>query len=450
MTPSSETLSGWGNTAPSRAVVERPRSAEEVAGALAESAGPIIARGLGRSYGDASQCAGGTVLLNRGLWTLSAIDPSTGSVTVGAGVSLDELLKVSIPAGFFIPVTPGTRQVTIGGAIAADIHGKNHHVDGSFMRHVSSMTLATPLGVEVVTETSDPALFWATAGGMGLTGVIIDATIALLPIESSYVSVDTERFNDLDGVMDAMISGDDRYRYSVAWVDCMTAGPRLGRGVLTRADHASLDELSPRQGRRPLMAPGAAKLTVPVTAPPGLVNKLTITAFNEAWFRKAPKKRDGEIQSLSTFFHPLDGISHWNRMHGPRGFLQYQFCVPDSESQLVRSAIERLAGAGIPSLIAVLKRFGPGDPGPLSFPIEGWTLALDVPLSPPGLPSVLDELDELVAGAGGRLYLAKDSRLAPALLRSMYPKTEALAEVRRRVDPKGLLASDLSRRLGID
>ena len=448
MTASPEMLAGWGNTSPSSAVVVHPRTASEVSDAL--RSGPVIPRGLGRSYGDPAQCAGGTVLSNRTLWHLSPIDPATGLVTAGSGVSLDELLGVAIPAGFFIPVTPGTRQVTIGGAIAADIHGKNHHVDGSFMSHVTSFTLATPQGVAVVTPESDPELFWGTAGAMGLTGVVIEATIQLIPIETGYVTVDTERFDSLDGVMDAMATGDHLYRYSVAWVDCMTSGPRLGRGVLTRGHHAGLEALTPKQARNPLAPPSGSMLTVPFTPPSGLLNRLSIKAFNEAWFRKAPKRRDAEVQSLGTFFHPLDGISMWNRLHGHRGFLQYQFAVDDAHGEVVRSAIEMLSGSDVPSFLAVLKRFGPGNPGPLSFPLEGWTLALDVPVGPSQLPRILDQLDHLVADAGGRLYLAKDSRLSPELFDVMYPRAIELEHLRQRVDPERVLRSDLSRRLGMD
>ena len=442
-----ELLAGWGNTAPSMAEVVRPRTEAEVA--LALSSGPIIARGLGRSYGDPAQCAGGTVLLNRGLWHLSPIDLASGTITVGAGVSLDEILRVSVAAGYFVAVTPGTRQVTVGGAIAADIHGKNHHLDGSFMNHVVSFRLATPLGEVTVTEESDPGLFWATGGAMGLTGVVLEATLALMPIESSWVSVDTERFENLDGVMDAMATGDADYRYSVAWVDCMTEGPRMGRAVLTRGDHAPRSALEGRSARHPLEPPAAPLLSVPLTPPSGLLNRLSISAFNEAWFRKAPKKADGELHSLSSFFHPLDGVDRWNRMHGPRGFLQYQFVVDDAHGEVVRTAIERLSSNKVPSFLAVLKRFGPGNPGPLSFPLEGWTLALDIPVGPPQLPAVLDQLDEIVSEAGGRLYLAKDSRLSPEMFATMYPRAADLMDVARRVDPEGRLSSDLSRRIGL-
>jgi decaprenylphospho-beta-D-ribofuranose 2-oxidase len=284
---------------------------------------------------------------------------------------------------------------------------------------------------------------------MGLTGVVTHATIQMIPIETSYVRVDTERFNDLDAIMSAMVSGDDAYRYSVAWVDCMTTGPRMGRGVLTRGDHASKSQVEAIREDRRLVAPNASMLTVPFTPPSGLLNRLSIKAFNEAWYRKAPQRRDGEIQSLGTFFHPLDGVAWWNRLHGHRGFLQYQFVVDDAHGDVVRHAIDVLSAASVPSFLAVLKRFGPSDPGPLSFPMKGWTLALDIPIGPARLSKVLDDLDRAVAEAGGRIYLAKDSRLSPELLRTMYPDLGKLEAIRRKIDPDGLLASDLSRRLAL-
>lgn len=448
MIPTSQaTLSGWGNTAPSRATLKRPRSASEVAEVIGAASNHVIARGLGRSYGDPAQTGGGTVIDNRGLVQRSMIDPETGTITLGSGVSLDELLREAIPAGYFVPVTPGTRQVTIGGAIAADIHGKNHHVDGSFMDHIEALTLVTPTGTFTISPSHDPELFWATAGGMGLTGVVVEATLRLMPIETSSVLVDTERFDDLDALMDAMVTGDHRYRYSVAWVDCMTKGARLGRGVLTRGDHAAADQVPLDKPR--LTPPGAPKLAIPFTAPKGLLNKFSIAAFNEAWFRKAPKHRDAEIQSLSTFFHPLDGVSMWNRLHGPRGFLQYQFVVPDSASAVVRQSMELLSSRSVPSFLAVLKRFGEGNSGLLSFPSAGWTLALDIPLGAGHASAVLDELDDLIAHAGGRIYLAKDSRLSPHLIPTMYPKLEQFQAVCDRVDPAKKLGSDLSRRLNL-
>ena len=434
-------LSGWGRTSPSVAQVLRPNSEEAVAEALASSH-DVIARGLGRSYGDPAQLAGGLVLDNRDLGGISAIDED-GIVTVGAGVSIDELLRVSIPQGWFMPVTPGTRQVTLGGAVAADVHGKNHHVDGSIANHVSAMRIVTPTGAHDVSTTNDPELFWATMGAMGLTGVVTTVTLRLLAIETDQVLVDTQRFGDLDGVMSAMRSGDAQYRYSVSWVDCMTKGAHMGRAILTRGEHAPRD----RVGEATLLGPKSAKLVVPFDAPSGLLNPLTIKVFNELWFRSAPKNEVAEPTPLSTFFHPLDGVRDWNRLYGRRGFVQYQFCVPDDAGETVVNAIKRLSDSGVPSFLAVLKRFGASNDGPLSFPMPGWTLALDLPVGPAKLPGVLDDLDELVLGAGGRIYFAKDARLGPEKVRAMYPRLDEFLALKRRVDPEHKMTSDLARRL---
>jgi len=229
----------------------------------------------------------------------------------------------------------------------------------------------------------------------------------------------------------------------------MATGSSLGRGVLTRGDHARRDDLPAAERARPLAAPSPSRLRVPVPAPRGLLNRLSVRAFNEAWFRRAPRERRGELQPIGTFFHPLDFVTDWNLLYGPRGVVQYQLAVPSAAVEAVRRAIELLATSGVPSFLAVLKRFGPADPGPLSFPIEGWTLALDIPVGPPRLPGVLDALDDLVQDVGGRVYLAKDARLDPARLRAMYPRLGELEAVRRRLDPNGILGSDLARRLGI-
>ena len=437
------TFYGWGRTTPSVATLSNPDSELAVAEQLATGA-PLIARGLGRSYGDAAQLSGGLVMSNLALDDIGTIDEH-GVLRVGAGVSIDQILHSSIPLGWFVPVTPGTRQVTIGGAIAADVHGKNHHRDGTFSQHVLEMRLVTPSGTFSGSPTSDEALFWASAGGMGLTGVITSATIQMARIETDKVLVDTERFANLEGVMAAMKERDHEYKYSVAWVDCMTRGAHMGRAILTRANHATASDLD----QVTLKAPKPAKLFVPFDAPSGLLNPLSVRAFNELWFRSAPKLQENEAQELPTFFHPLDGVRDWNRLYGKRGFVQYQFCVPDDAHETIVAAIARLSSSGVASFLAVLKRFGPANPGPLSFPLPGWTLALDLPVGPHALPEVLDDLDALVLEAKGRVYFAKDARLAPEKVRAMYPRLGEFLEVKNRVDPHHQMTSDLARRLQI-
>ncbi|MFI2505483.1 FAD-binding protein [Streptomyces sp. NPDC018972] len=442
-------VTGWGRTAPTAARLIRPRTYEEAALAVREcGARGGIARGLGRAYGDAAQNAGGAVLDMTGLDRVHAIDADGGTVLCDAGVSLHRLMEVLLPLGWFVPVTPGTRYVTVGGAIGADIHGKNHHVSGSFSRHVLSLELLTADG-RVRTAVPGTPLFEATAGGMGLTGVILTATVRLQPVETSLMCVDTERADDLDDLMARLADTDHRYRYSVAWIDLLARGRATGRAVLTRGDHAPLDAL-PRGSRargEPLSFRTSRLPAAPSFVPEGLLSRTTVGLFNELWYRKAPRARMGQLQRIPAFFHPLDGVPHWNRVYGRGGFVQYQFVVGHGREDALRRIVRRISGRRCPSFLAVLKRFGEADPGWLSFPVPGWTLALDIPASLPGLGGFLDELDEEVAGAGGRVYLAKDSRLRPELLAAMYPRLDDFRALRAELDPRGVFVSDLARRL---
>ncbi|MEU3103504.1 FAD-binding oxidoreductase [Streptomyces griseoflavus] len=442
-------VTGWGRTAPTTARLVRPRTYEEAALAVREcGARGGIPRGLGRAYGDAAQNAGGAVLDMTGLDRVHAIDADGGTVLCDAGVSLHRLMEVLLPLGWFVPVTPGTRYVTVGGAIGADIHGKNHHVSGSFSRHVLSLELLTADG-EVRTAVPGTPLFEATAGGMGLTGVILTATIRLQPVETSLMSVDTERADDLDDLMARLADTDHRYRYSVAWIDLLARGRATGRAVLTRGDHAPLDALprGTRARRDPLSFRTSRLPAAPSFVPEGLLSRTTVGLFNELWYRKAPRSRTGQLQRIPAFFHPLDGVPHWNRVYGRGGFVQYQFVVGHDREDALRRIVHRISERRCPSFLAVLKRFGDADPGWLSFPLPGWTLALDIPAALPGLGGFLDELDEEVADAGGRVYLAKDSRLRPELLAAMYPRLGDFRALRAELDPRGVFTSDLSRRL---
>lgn len=440
-------VTGWGRTAPSTARLIRPRTYEEAVTAVRDcGARGGIPRGLGRAYGDAAQNAGGAVLDMTGLDRIHVVDAAGGSVLCDAGVSLHHLMEVLLPLGWFVPVTPGTRYVTVGGAIGADIHGKNHHVSGSFSRHVVCLELLTADGT-VRTVRPGTALFDATAGGMGLTGVILTATVRLLPVETSLMSVDTERATDLDDLMARLTATDHRYRYSVAWIDLLARGAATGRAVLTRGDHAPLSALPARARRTPLSFRPARLPAAPACLPEGLLTRRTVGLFNELWYRRAPRARTGELQRLSAFFHPLDGVPHWNRVYGRGGFVQYQFVVGHGREETLRRIVDRIARRRCPSFLAVLKRFGEADPGWLSFPVPGWTLALDVPAGLPGLGGLLDGLDEEVAAAGGRVYLAKDSRLRPDLLAAMYPRLDDFRALRAELDPRGVFVSDLARRL---
>ena len=445
---STRLLTGWGRTSVTAARVVAPSDDAAVGAVLAHPPERgVLARGLGRAYGDAAQNAGGIVLDLTAAAAPPALDGGTGLVTAAGGTSFDELLRFLLPHGFFVPVTPGTRHVTIGGAVAADIHGKNHHRDGSWMDHVTAIELVLAGGeARTVGPDQDAAAFWATAGGMGLTGVVMACTFRALPVETSHMVVDTTRLGDLDAVMAAMADTDARHRYSVAWLDA-TAGRRaLGRGIVTGADHAPRDAID---GEGSLTFDPRSRAGVPAVLPGGLLNAHAIRAVNEAWFRLAPRRRRGAVQTIASFFHPLDAVAGWNRLYGRRGFVQWQCVVPDDAADVLRVVLERLHRAGSASFLTVLKRFGPGNPGPLSFPQAGWTLALDLPAATGGLAGTLDGLDRLVADSGGRIYLAKDVRLAPELVAAMYPRLDEWRAVRHRLDPAAALQSDLGRRLGL-
>ncbi len=406
-------------------------------------------RGLGRSYGDPAQNGGGTVLRLTGDDTPMILDPEAGTLTVGAGVSLDTILRDIVPRGWFVPVTPGTRFVTVGGCIASDVHGKGHHADRSFGSHVVAMTMLLADGtIQHITPETHADLWWATIGGMGLTGVIVDATFGLIPIETGHFLVDTERVPNLDVLLERMEDGDHQYRYSVAWIDLVATGSSLGRSVLSLGNHASLGELrsyEPKAALDPLAFDPPVLPGVPVGMP-NVLNRAAVRAFNEFWYRKTQREHHG-IESITAFFHPLDMVGHWNRLYGRAGFLQYQFVVPFEAVDTLRAIVGKISAEGHASFLAVLKRLGAESGGLLSFPKPGWTLTLDLPAGVDGLGRLLCELDELVIAAGGRHYLAKDAFCPPEVIRAGYPRLDEWKAIRHRVDPDGLWVSDQARRL---
>ncbi len=447
-------LTGWGCTAPSVATLVDASAQELTApGALDRLAGSrgVIARGLGRSYGDPAQNGGGTVVRLAPSDEPIRLDVTSRSVTVDASVSLDGLLREIIPQGWFVPVTPGTRFVTIGGAIASDIHGKGHHVDGSFGRHVTEMSMLLADGeVRTVTPSSDPDLWWATIGGMGLTGIILRATFGLIAIETQHMLSDIERVPNLDVLLERMESGDQGYRYSVAWVDLVATGAHLGRSVLSRGNHATLDDLRefrPRAVGDPLAFDPPSIPDVPRNIP-NMVIPFTVRPFNELWYRKAPKQHHG-TETLTAFFHPLDMVGQWNRLYGRNGFLQYQFVVPFEAVDTLRTIVRKISDEGHASPLTVLKRMGAESGGLLSFPTPGWTLTVDLAAGDRGLPKLVRDLDELVLAAGGRHYLAKDSHTTAAVIRAGYPRLDEWKSIRARFDPDRRWVSDQARRLDL-
>lgn len=445
-----KTLSGWGRYKPMSCTVLRPERQAELSAVLdSGTQQPWTARGLGRSYGDAAVNDQGAVIDLSRMNRMIAFDAATGVLTCEGGVSLAEILDVFVPRGFFLPVTPGTKHVTVAGAIAHDVHGKNHHCDGTFAQFVDSVTLWTPArGIVHCSPGENRDIFWATAGGAGLTGIILEASIRLRPIESAYVCVDYRRCNHLDEALAAMAASDKDYLYSVAWVDCLASGRALGRSVLMRGNPAPASALPAHLRQTPYRTPRRRQLAVPVDFPGFALNPYSIKAFN-ALFYALHRDADAVLVDYDKYFYPLDGIRHWNRMYGRKGFVQYQAAFPyEGREGLVR-LLERLAGDKRASFLAVLKCFGAANPGLLSYPMHGYTLALDLPYGD-GLEAFARTLDAVLLDHGGRLYLAKDALAYPDAFAAMYPKLPAFRAVRAALDPEGVLTSALARRLQID
>lgn len=448
-------LSGWGLTAPSRALVLSPATPEQAAHALARHPGGrgLIARGAGRSYGDAAQNGGGAVLDTSALHGIAEIDAERRLVRAGAGTTFAQLLLALAERGLTLPVVPGTRHVTVGGAIAADVHGKNHPCDGSLARQLESMLLCTPAhGPALVSRERDPELFHGTLGGMGLTGVVLEATLRAVPLHGPGALADVDRVASVPDAL-ALIDGAG-HRYAIAWLDLLSPGAAFGRAVVTRSEDGvpqpgeRVPEPAERRARRPPVRE-RPRLSVPANVHHRLLSPALVRGFNALHWRSAPRRGRGRELSTSAQLFPLDVLGGWNRLYGPAGFVQYQFVVPYGAEDTLLRVLHGLRARRAPMYLAVLKRFGQSAAGPLSFPLPGWTVAIDLPADAPGLLPALDAADELVAGAGGRVYLAKDARLRPELLRVMYPELLRLLELRARVDPQELLRSDMARRLGL-
>ncbi|WP_132876153.1 FAD-binding oxidoreductase [Tamaricihabitans halophyticus] len=444
------TLTGWGRTAPSAANVLRTRDIDTIARAVTEAdSRGVIARGLGRSYGDPAQNAGGLVVDMTVLNEIHEIDPDSGQVDVDAGVSLDQLMRAALPYGLWVPVLPGTRQVTIGGAIANDIHGKNHHSAGSFGNHVLSMELLTADGkVRTLTPDGPEAdLFWATVAGIGLTGIMLRARIQMKKVETAYFLVDSDRTANLDETLELFSSASDAdYEYSACSFDSISTGAKLGRAAITRGSLAKLDELPTKFRAEPLKFDAPQLLTLPDVFPNGLGNKLSFGLISEAYYRMTKPGGRNQVQNLTQFYHVLDLLGEWNRAYGSKGFLQYQFSAPLDAHDAIRRIITKIAHSGHYSAVNVLKRMGAGNRAPLSYPHPGWMICLDFPIKN-GLSRLCQELDEEVLAIGGRLYTAKDSRTSAATFHQMYPRAKEFRKIRESVDPDGVFASDMSRRL---
>lgn len=463
---STRTLTGWGRTAPTTAEVLSTQDVDQIAAAVARVADDnadkpsylqrgVIARGMGRSYGDPAMNAGGLVIDMQQLNTIHSIDPDTAIVDVDAGVTLDQLMKAALPHGLWVPVLPGTRQVTIGGAIGPDIHGKNHHSAGSFGNHVRSMELLVADGrvlhltPEGSSDDPDGELFWATVGGMGLTGIILRATIEMTKTETAYFIADGDMTHSLDETIAFHSDGSEHnFTYSSAWFDAISPEPKLGRAAISRGSLATLDQLkeyAPKLAKDPLKFNAPQLMTVPDIFPSFTMNKLSMVAIGELWWLKSGEYRN-QVQNLTQFYQPLDLIGEWNRGYGSKGFLQYQFVVPTEAVEPFKEIIRDIQASGHYSALNVFKLFGEGNKAPLSYPMPGWNVCVDFPIKP-GLGAFLDDLDRRVMEFGGRLYLAKESRTSAENFHKMYPGLPGWLATRKRIDPTGVFASDMSRRL---
>ena len=434
-------ITGWGRTSQAEVRATRPERPRDIDAALAEGkSGGLLARGGGRAYGDAALNGGGHVMLTRRLDRLLAFDPASGELVCEPGVTFADLLDVFLPRGFIPPANPGTSFATVGGAVAADVHGKNHDRHGSFGDHVRWFELLLADGTtQRVSPESDPELFAATIGGMGLTGILRAVCFRMLPGASHNVAVRERRMASLDHFLTAFADVRETATFSVGWIDALARGSALGRGILETAEFAPGAAAGPPRRAR----------AVPFDLPASLLNRWTIGAFNAAYYRRVPQAGRARARPFREFLYPLDSIHDWNRIYGRRGFYQFQAVVPDTAAPAaLRQMLDMISSAGRASFLAVLKTLGRPGRGLLSFPLRGHTLALDFPRVA-GIEALLERLAAVAVEHGGRVYLAKDALLTPAQFRVMYrdlPRFEAVLE---RVDPRGVFISDQARRLGL-
>ncbi|MEM8786646.1 MAG: FAD-binding oxidoreductase [Pseudomonadota bacterium] len=436
MSLNTERYTGWGRVlgASGRA---RPEKAGELARFAAQTPGPAI--GARRAYGDAALSSIRPAVQTTRLDRMLAFEPETGILEAEAGTPLSQILKVLSPRGWMPPVLPGTGYATLGGAIAADVHGKNHHHAGSFGSHVRGVRLIGPDGTaRQITAESDPALFAATLGGMGLTGIIESAKIALAPCPALTVDVAERRMAGLSAFLDALTASDATF--SVGWIDATATGAALGRGILEEAEFTTR--------ANPFVPRHKPPKPVPIDAPGFALSPPVVRLFNRLYLARIPKAGRRRTRPLTAFFHPLDGLKDWNRLYGKRGFHQFQCVVPPDATEALHRMLSAAAASRLCSPLAVLKRMGPGRAGPMSFPMEGFTLALDIP-NRRGAEDLITGLLDRCAAAGGRVYLAKDSLARPDHIAAMYPELDAFRETLRAADPERVFETDLARRLAL-
>lgn len=438
-------VSGWGRTPRADCRVVPARRAEDVARAIAD--GPLIARGNGRAYGDAALNPGLTLDM-RPMDRMLSFDAETGVLVAEAGVLLADIIDTFLPRGWFPSVTPGTKFVSLGGAIAADVHGKNHHVEGGFGAFVDWIDIMGPDGqVTRADRAGNDALFGLTLGGMGLTGVILRAQIRLRPVESGWIVQETHATGTLKEAIDVFEANLDAL-YSVAWIDCATQGAHLGRSLAMLGRHATREDLPAEKRADPYKTRRKPTLRVPLDFPAFALNRYTVRAFNELYYRVGAAKAGQALVDWDTYFYPLDAILDWNRIYGRRGFYQFQCVLPTEQARDgMHRLVEMIAASGQGSFLSVLKRFGAQD-SRIAFPRAGYTLALDFPANDKSR-DLMDVLDRITLEHGGRFYLAKDGRMSKETLAAADPRSADFAAIRRERGWDAAFASLQSERLGL-